>query len=163
MSKNEAARKQSQGTENCSRSLQKCNKYLLLLSHSGRSKGLQKHRGRPEEARATPPAEPSRVAGGTAVPSGREQPTRQLSRFRCRNWSGDNVTTLTDTLHTRGRRARAPRSLGSGQAFPMLGDGRAVSPAVWRRPQRSPPGTSCPLPVKKIYRLRKATLDLHHS
>lgn len=56
------------------------------------------------------------MAGGTAVPSAREQPTRQLSRFRCRNWSGDNVTTLTDTLHTRGRRSSARPSLARFRA-----------------------------------------------
>lgn len=101
---------------------------------------------------------PSRVTGGIATAHARDQLTHPLSPFWCRNWSGDNVTTPNDTLAG----ASAPRSpdLGSGQVFPILRDGRRVSSAVSRMSPNSPRATSCPLSLKEIFHLKKATLDL---
>lgn len=93
-SKNEAKGEQSQGMENCSWSLQKCTKYLLLFSHSRQSKCTESFLRRPWQRHSVA------TGGIPAHLCRREQLANQPSPFQGRNGSADNIITITSTFVT---------------------------------------------------------------
>lgn len=92
-SKSEATGTQSQGMENCSRSLQRCSSIYVCVLTVGRANALRAFLRRTWQRHST-------VTGGITAHLFWEQLASQPSPFQLRNWSRDNIATITNKFMT---------------------------------------------------------------